>query len=65
MKDKAHPEETFSDLAVLPSRDQWLPEAGSPFGASSLPGSTPSLTPLESVSRPYSPLSVSGALAAR
>jgi len=46
------------------SRDQGFPEAGSPFRASSPRGSTPSLTPLESVSRPYSPLSVSGALAA-
>ena len=65
MKDQAHHKEIFSDLAVLPSRDQGFPEAGSPFRASSPPGSTPSLTPLESVSRPYSPLSVSGALAAR
>ena len=62
MKDLAYQKVICSDTAVLPSRD---PEAGSPYRVSSPRGSTSSLTPLESVSRPYSPLSVSGALAAR
>ena len=62
MKDLACQKVICSDTAVLPSRD---PEAGSPYRVSSPRGSTSSLTPLESVSRPYSPLSVSGALAAR